>query len=114
MWYILYMVEGILSMLFAEELAGGEFDGLVVAVDEVWGAGELNDRVMMASGDRDFLSEETGVRCDNGSANDIVVFVGEEFDEAVFEVVDLAGGDFGERDDGFAIFAALAEKILLV
>ena len=35
---ILYRMRGNLSRLF-DEIAGGEFDGLVVAIDEVWGAG---------------------------------------------------------------------------
>ena len=40
MWYILYSGWGNLSMLFLDdEVAGGEFDGVVVAIDEVRSTG---------------------------------------------------------------------------
>ena len=65
-------------MLFLDdEIAGGEFDGLVIAVDEVGGTSDFDSRVMMTSGDGDFLGNEAGVWCDDGGADDVVVLVGE-------------------------------------
>ncbi len=34
--------------------------------------------------------------CYDSGADDVIVFVSDEFDEAVFETVDLAGGGVGQ------------------
>ncbi len=43
-------------MLFlGEEGTSGEFDGLVVGIDDVWRAGEFDSGMVVAGGDGDFF-----------------------------------------------------------
>ena len=93
-------------MLFLDEFAGGEFDGVGVAVLGVRSAGEFDGGVMVADGESNFLGDKIGVRSHDGGANNGVVFlVGEKLDEAVIDAVDFAGSDFAEINEGFFVFA---------
>ena len=58
-----------------DKIAGSELDGLVVAVDEVRGAGEFDSGVMMTSCDGDFLGKKSSMRCDNSSTDDVIIFI---------------------------------------
>ena len=80
--------------VFAKKFGGGEFDNVVIAIHNVGSAGDFNSGKTMTNGESDFLSEEAGVRCDNGGADDAVSFVGNEFDEAVVEIMSFAGSHF--------------------
>lgn len=50
----------------------------------MWRTGKFNSGVMMSGSDGDFFGEKAGVGCDYGGADDIVVFIGKKFNEAVF------------------------------
>ena len=59
-----------------DEITSGKFDSLVVTINKVRGAGEFDSGVMMPDGECDFFSKKSGVRRDDGGADDVTVFVG--------------------------------------
>lgn len=99
---------------FGDEFFGGELNGVVPGVVGVEGAGELKDGEVMAEGDGELFDEEVGVRSDNGGAEQMPGFVGDDFDETVRKTIDFAGGDVRKLNNGLFVFAFATDELGLV
>ena len=80
--------------ILAEKFGSGKFNNIIIAIHDMWGAGEFDGGKTVTNGESDFFGKKTSVRCNNAGTDDAVVFVGNEFDEAVIEVVSFAGDHF--------------------
>ena len=74
--------------------------------------GKLGDRETMADSDGDFLDNELGGGANDGRAEELVLRVGEEFNETGAEVGSVRRGDGRERQDGFFAFNSLADAVV--
>ena len=78
------------------------------------GASEFNGCESMTNDNGDFWSHKTGMWGDNGGADNVVCFVGDEFDEAVFETVDVGRRKIGEFDDNFFVLTVAFDEIVFI
>ncbi len=86
-------------------MAGGEFDGVVEAVGNMWSAGELQHGKIMTDSDSEFFGHERCTWGDDSCTENVARMVGEDFDKTVIDTVDFTSGDVFEIDNGFAATA---------
>ena len=100
--------------MLVEEFFGGEFDCIIPAVGNVWSRSDFECCQVMANCDRELLCHESGVRSNDGGADNFAGMVGKNLDETMCKAFGFAGGDVLHRNDGFFEFAAEFGEVVLV
>ena len=112
LFFAFFGVFGFGTWVFAKKFSGGEFDNIIIAIHNVGSAGKFDGGKAVTNGKSDFFGKETSVRCNDTGADDAVVFVGDEFDKAVVEIVSFTGNGFVEIYYGFFVFAVAADEVI--